>query len=209
VRRRESLNPAFQGRAPRRKHQRRMRTSTDGLLFSEMTAQVEEPCWLAAAQRGDTRALERLFQTYHRAVYALCYRIVCRAEDAEDATQATFVGAFRGLAKFRGQSSLKTWIYRIAVNESLNLLRQRRSTPMFLDDDAVFCDHGRGIVEKEAVHAILRQMRPEQRLILILFYWEELSCDEIAQVVDISLSAAKMRLKRAREEFQTRYGVEP
>jgi RNA polymerase sigma-70 factor (ECF subfamily) len=186
-----------------------MRTSTDGLLFSEMTAQLEEPRWLAAAQRGDPRALERLFQTYHRAVYTLCYRMVSRAEDAEDATQATFVGAFRGLPKFRGHSSLKTWIYRIAVNESLNLLRQRRSTPLLLDDDAVICDNANGIVEKAAVQVALRQMRPEQRLVLILFYWEELSCEEIAQVVDISQSAAKMRLKRAREEFQRRYGGEP
>ena len=186
-----------------------MQTSTEGLTFGEMVAQLEEPRWLAAAQQGESEALERLFQTYHRSVYALCYRILSRADDAEDAAQSAFVCAFRGLSRFRAQSSLKTWIYRIAVNESVNLLRRRRNAPDALAEDSPGAAFAADFVQKAAVQSVLRNMRPDQRLALILFYWEDLSCEEIAQVMDISLSAAKMRLKRAREEFQRRYRSEP
>lgn len=186
-----------------------MQTLTEGLPFSDMMVQVEEPRWLAAAQQGDPQALERMFQAYHRPVYALCYRMLSRAADAEDATQAAFVGAFRSLPRFRGHSSLKTWLYKIAVNEALNLLRQRRSAPVPYEADPPTRDTAPDIVQRAAVQAVLGRMRPEQRLVLILFYWEDLSCEEIANVVDISVSAAKMRLKRAREEFQRQYGGEP
>ena len=105
-----------------------------GLTFSESAAHLEEPQWLAAAQQGEPAALEWIFHTYHRPVYSLCYRLLSRAVDAEDAAQAAFVAAFKGLAKFRCQSSLKTWLYRIAVNESLTILRQRQRSPGQLDD---------------------------------------------------------------------------
>ena len=202
---RTALPDLFPRRDPQRNDQREVHTSTEGLPFLELTAQVEEPYWLAAAQNGEPQALERLFQTYHGPVYALCYRMLSRADDAEDATQSTFVGAFRALAQFRGRSTLKTWLYRIAVNESLNLLRQRRGAPAMLPDDATSTDTAPDIVEKQAVQLVLQRMRLEQRLPLILFYWEELSCEEIAGVLNISVSAAKMRLKRAREEFQRQY----
>lgn len=174
-----------------------------------MTAQLEEPRRLAAAQRGDSAALEWIFQTYHPAVYSLCYRLLSRNDDAEDATQATFVGAFRALPRFQGRSSLKTWLYRIAINEANRLLRVRGAGPALLDETRAVPLHAPDPVEKAAVEGILRTMRPDHRLILILFYWEELSCEEIASALDISNSAAKMRLKRARDEFQRRYRSEP
>ena len=186
-----------------------MQLSTKGLPFGNMTAHLEEPRWLAAAQQGEPSALECLFQTYHQPVYALCYRLLSRVEDAEDAAQATFVGAFRGLRRFRGASSLKTWLYRIAVNESLGILRERRRHPGPLADEWPMEDGSPDIIQKAAISTVIRRMRPEQRMVLILFYWEDLSCEEIATVVDISVSAAKMRLKRAREEFQRQYGGEP
>ncbi len=186
-----------------------MRTSFEGLQLPHMTVHLEEPRWLAAAQHGEPRALEWMFQTYHRSVYSLCYRLLSRTDDAEDAAQATFVGAFRGIEKFHGKSSFKTWLYRIAVNESLNLLRQRRCHPDRLDDAWPAEDSARDIVQKVAVSAALGRIRPESRLALVLYYWEDLTCEEVATILGISLSAAKMRLKRAREEFQRRYGGEP
>ena len=180
-----------------------------GIPLGSMTTPTEEPLWLAAARQGEPDALEWLFQTYHQSVYSLCYRLLARAEDAEDATQATFVGAFRGIASFRGAASLKTWLYRIAVNESLSLLRQRLRDPDRLDESWLVAEGEQDVIQKAAVAVILRRMRPDQRLILILYYWEDLSCDEIAAVLDVSIPAAKMRLKRARDEFQRQYGGEP
>ena len=95
---------------------------------------VEEQRWLDAAQHGEEWALEQFFQCYQPAVYALCYRLLGRAEDAEDATQAAFVRAFVALPKFRGGSQVKTWLYRIAVNEALGLLRKRGNAPVELDE---------------------------------------------------------------------------
>jgi RNA polymerase sigma-70 factor, ECF subfamily len=186
-----------------------MHSATEEILQPTTTAQADDPGWLAAARHGDPKALEWLFRTYHRPVYGLCCRLLGRAADAEDSAQTTFVRAFRALPGFGRRSSLKTWLYKIAVNECLNVLRQRRRAACQLSEDWPVADAMPSIVQKTAIADVLRRMRPEQRLVLVLFYWEDLSCEEIAAVTDISLSAAKMRLKRAREEFQRQYGGEP
>ena len=183
-----------------------MHSSSEGLPRSNMTPHLDDARRLVAAQQGDDAALEWVFRTYQRPVYTLCHRLLSRADDAEDATQATFVGAFRALSRFRGQSSLKTWLYRIAVTESLSILRRRRSLPDVLQDDVPVGDGAAAIIERTAVQAVMRAMRPEQRLVLVLFYWEDLSCEEISAVLGVSLSGAKMRLKRARDEFERQYG---
>src|SRR5256885_1741092 len=89
----------------------------------------DERRWLQSARRGELWALERLYQGYHAQVFALCSRLLGRAEDAEDAAQATFVRAFRALPGFRGDSSTRTWLFRIATNEALGMLRRRRESP--------------------------------------------------------------------------------
>lgn len=169
---------------------------------------MEEPRRLAAAQLGDPAALEWLFRTYHHPVYALCHRLLGTAEDTEDAAQAAFIAAFRGLPQFRGGSSLKTWLYRIAINEAFRILRQRKRKPVQLTVDQPAEDGAPEVIERAAISATIQRMRPEQRLILILFYWEDLTMEELAAVLEISISAAKMRLKRARDEFQRQYGGE-
>ena len=185
-----------------------MQIPTEGLTIRETAGRTDEPEWIAAARHGEPQALECLFRAYRRPIYSLCYRLLARAEDAEDATQATFVGAFRALGKFNRRSSLKTWLYRIAVNESLNILRQRERRNLPLHSEWPGVDAVPEIVQRAAVAQILGCMRPEQRLILVLFYWEDLSCGEIADVLAVSQSAVKMRLKRAREEFERQYGGE-
>lgn len=174
-----------------------------------ITIPLEEQGWLEAARQGEEWALEAFYNAYHRAVYALCCRLLARPEDAEDAMQAAFVKAFRALPKFRGQSAVKTWLYRIAVNEAITLQRQRRCMPLTMPESLPTADTTRSIAGRIAVHATLATMKPEQRALLVLLYWEEMSYEEIAAVLNISLSAVKMRLKRARDEFQKRYGGEP
>ncbi|HLJ54214.1 MAG TPA: sigma-70 family RNA polymerase sigma factor [Chthonomonadaceae bacterium] len=180
-----------------------------GTATVTLAGQLEEPCRVAAARQGEPAALEWLFQTYHGAIYALCYRLLSRPEDAEDATQATFVAAFRSLPTFRGDSSVRTWLYRIASNEAMTILRRRRTAPADAPREELQDNRAPDALQRAAVSAAMRRMQPDKRLILALHYWEELSCDEIAAVLGVSISAAKMRLKRAREEFQRHYGGEP
>jgi RNA polymerase sigma-70 factor, ECF subfamily len=169
---------------------------------------LEEQSWLTAARRGEPWALERLYQSYQPQVYALCYRLLGSPADAEDAAQTTFVRAFGALPRFRGESSPRTWLYRIATNEALGLLRRRREAPELLEETAITADGSRAVVERMAVHAALARLTPDHRAILVLRLWEELSYLEIAEVLGISLPAVKMRLSRARDEFRKHYEVE-
>ena len=171
---------------------------------------VNEEQWLDAARRGQDWALEQFFQCYQPAVYALCHRLLGRAEDAEDATQAAFVRAFVALPKFRGNSQVKTWLYRIAVNEALGLLRKRGDAPVELDETFPASSPGQeydNVQEHLAVQRALWALKPEHRAILTLRFWEELSYEEIALVLNARLPTVKMRLARAREQFQKCYEV--
>ena len=179
--------------------------TTFSVPFLPQVGALDEARWLDAARAGEPWALEQLYQRHQGAVYALCHRLLGRTEDARDAAQTTFMRAFRQLPNFRGHSSLKTWLYRIAVNESLTQLRKRRDTAELEEYTATIGDCQPSIVERLAVQAAMAALKSEHRAVLVLFYWERLSYEEIGQVLGISLSAAKMRLHRAREEFRRRY----
>jgi RNA polymerase sigma-70 factor (ECF subfamily) len=172
-------------------------------LLPEVTAAAEDG-WLGAARVGEAWALERFYASYQAPVYALCHRLLGRREDAQDATQTAFVRAFRELPRFRGESSARTWLYRIAVNECLSQIRRRRET-VPEPEDAEAPDGAPAALERIAVLSALRETKPDHRAILVLRYWEGLSYEEIAAVLGISLAATKMRLNRAREEFRRCY----
>ena len=120
--------------------------------------------------------------------------------------QTTFVRAFRELPRFRGESSARTWLYRIAVNESMGMLRRRREAPPPDDQLPSSLDTGLSATERLAVQAALARLKPDHRTALVLRFWEELSYEEVAEVLGLSLSAAKMRVRRAREAFRKCYG---
>lgn len=172
-------------------------------------ARGEEASWLAAARRGEPWALERFYEAHRTLVYSVCLRLTNRCDDAEDAMQGTFVRAFRELPRFRGESAVKTWVYRIAVNESLSLRRRRRDEPAIEEARLPAADAGAGAPESLAVRLALERVRPEHRVVLVLRFWEGLSGPEIAAVLGISLPAAKMRLTRARREFRRCYEETP
>ena len=89
---------------------------------------AETESWLSAARLGDPAALQLLYRSYQASLYILCYRLVGNEDDAQDAMQAAFISAFRGLPQFRGESSMKTWLYRIATNECIALIRRRKTS---------------------------------------------------------------------------------
>ncbi len=171
-----------------------------------------EAALIAAARGGEQAAFGQIYETHYRDVYRLCRRIVGGDADAEDALQATFVKAFTALARFRGECALRTWLYRIAVNEATTLLRQRAAfpvAPIGADEDAAVGglragggDDAASIAERLAVRGLMETLRPDHRAILALRFWEELSYEEIAHVLNLSLPAMKMRLRRAKAEFR-------
>jgi RNA polymerase sigma-70 factor (ECF subfamily) len=167
---------------------------------------IGNPDWLRSAQAGAPWALESMYTAHSDAVYGLCYRLLCRHEDAEDAVQTTFIKAFRSIGRFRGECALKTWLHRIAVNQSIEILRKRKSSPLELIEDACGLDDSHHLAERLAVQEALRGVRRDHYVVLVLRFWQQLSYDEIADLLRVPLSTVKMRLKRAKDEFRSVYG---
>lgn len=157
---------------------------------------------IAKAQEGEEWALEEIFLNYKDMVFNVCYRISGRREDAEDWTQETFLRAFSAIKGFRGESSLATWLYRIAVNVCMGNLRKK--TTASLDDIEYKIEDeeekDNDIVEE--VQRVLAQMSPFYRTLLILRHFEDLSYEEIADVLNISVNSVKIGLHRARKKFK-------
>ena len=173
---------------------------------------------------GDLSAFEDLVAHFERPVYAMCFRLLGDAEEARDAAQETFLKVYRGLGGFRGEAGLKTWIYRIAINQAMNQKRwwrrRKREETISLDITRGQSDTsignllpGNGISpeaqaisserERNIMHA-LGEIKEEYRIALMLREIEELSYEEIAQTLSISIGTVKSRIARGREELRRR-----
>jgi RNA polymerase sigma-70 factor (ECF subfamily) len=154
-------------------------------------------------RRGEARAFDGLVRKYQRPIYYLALRYVKDADDAKDVAQRAFVRAFQGLANFRGASTFRTWLYRIAVNLSINHLRDhKRERPMEIPEDALVAEAvGAARLEshddrRELLRA-LDELPPKQRLVLELRVFEDLSFKEVADVAECSENAAKVNFHHA------------
>jgi RNA polymerase sigma-70 factor (ECF subfamily) len=181
--------------------------------------------FLEKLRRGEAAAFERLVAERAGDVYALLYRLTSDAEEARDLTQETFLRAFQSIARFRGEADLKTWIYRIAVNQARNRWRwwrrRRRDVTVSLDApdnwreqtlesrlpnlDAPNPEQATLAHEREArLHDALQSLRPAYREAVILRDVEGFSYDEIAATLEISIGTVKSRLSRGRLELRTK-----
>lgn len=164
------------------------------------------------ARDGDVEAFEGLVRRHAPLVYGLSLRLLGSAEDAQDATQDAFLRAWRSLPGFRGGSTFRTWIYRIAANRCLNQLeRQPRTEP--LPDVDVMTASGPGperITQARAeiveLFRVMAMLTPEQRAVLVLRELEHCSHDEVAAILGISVGSVKSRLHRARVAVMTAMG---
>lgn len=172
-------------------------------------ADAYEPPYLAAARAGDSAALALFYEEYRPDVWRLLRRFLRSEADAEDALQNTFVKAFAALPRFRGAASLKTWLFRIAVNEATTLLRRMAGRDAGEVPDDLPAPAGVAVAERIAVRALLASLSPDHRAVLILRYWEELSYEEIGVVLSRPLPVVKMRLHRAKAAFRALYLEEP
>jgi RNA polymerase sigma-70 factor (ECF subfamily) len=175
-----------------------------------------EPETLQSALRGDEQAFSRLVETYQTPVYNLCYRMLGDGIEAEDAAQETFWRAYQNIRKYDPQRSLITWLLSIAAHYCIDQQRKRKH-PVFPIDDYFEetapdpTPNPEKVVSQldqdQLLHHLMNQMSAQDRAVLILRYWHELSEDEIASSLDMTVSAVKSRLHRARLQLAQRWGT--
>jgi RNA polymerase sigma-70 factor (ECF subfamily) len=159
------------------------------------------------AQDNDVVAFEEIYRHYAGMVYRVALRMTRRVEDAEEVTQEVFVAVHRHLKTFAGNAQLKTWIYRIAVNCSLNALKKAKRRPEVSWDEGFDPEDPkqdvRGAVEKEdrqvKIASFLEEVNMDQKMCLVLRAQEGLSYEDIAKALNININTVRSRLKRARE----------
>ncbi|MEO8271931.1 MAG: RNA polymerase sigma factor, partial [Aureliella sp.] len=153
---------------------------------------------------GDHDAMGRLYERCSGRVYALMVRLVGR-QDADDAMQLAFMQIFRKLDRFSGGSKLETWIYRVATNEALQLLRRRKREnikTLNWEPESKVCQSGLRLEDAEILDAGLAKLDHELRAVLTLKEVQELSYAEIAEILDIPEGTVGSRLNRARRELR-------
>jgi RNA polymerase sigma-70 factor (ECF subfamily) len=184
-------------------------------------AGFDESTLVAQAKAGDQNAFSELVRRYERKIYRLAKNITRNDEDAEDVLQDAFLKAFTHLDSFKGDSKFYTWIVRIAVNEALMRLRKRRSDrsvpldePVEVGEEtvqreiAVWEDNPEQHYSQEEWRRILDEavesLKPDFRTVFVLRDIEELSTEETAETLGISVPAVKSRLLRARLALRER-----
>lgn len=172
----------------------------------ELVAQVQ------AGGKGAQAAFRRIVEDHQRWLVWFLTCLLGSRSDAEDVAQEVFVRAFLAVQRFRGDSRLRTWLRRIAINQAFNHRRAHvRHRADAFDESWEIASHdnnAEALAARDALMHCLKQLPYVSREILILHHVEELSLKEVAVVLDIGVSAAKMRLKRARDSFREVYGEE-
>ena len=162
---------------------------------------------------GDDSAFELLVKRYQQKVFQTCIGFVHNEEDAADLTQEVFIRVYKRLHTFKGNSTFSTWIYRISMNMSLNFLRKRKVKHLFTRIDQ---NEGKQEIiseertdqnilrrdEKKKIQRILQKLTVAQRKAFVLSHYQELSNQELADVMEISIKAAESLLYRARTRLR-------
>lgn len=193
-------------------------------LESRTLEQPSESELILRLRARDLTAFDELVAHFERPIYALCFRLLGDAEEARDAAQETFLKVYKGLSGFRAESGLKTWIYRIAINQAMNQQRWWRRRHR---DETISLDISRGesdttlgsslpgksispeaqAIASERERSIMKalgEIKQEYRVALILREIEELSYEEIAETLSVSIGTVKSRIARGREELRRR-----
>ncbi|NIM95661.1 MAG: sigma-70 family RNA polymerase sigma factor [Anaerolineales bacterium] len=180
-------------------------------------ARAIEQKWIAGAIAGEEQAFAQLVERYQVPVYNLCFRMLGNNSDAEDASQETFIRAYRSLGRFDPERKFINWVLTIASNYCVDQIRRRRLQIIPLDE--IF--QGSIVVEpqqgpegslmrqenREIIQGLLGVLKPRDRAVVVLRYWYEMSYEEIARTLSITVSAVKSRLHRARRSMAAQWTV--
>jgi len=171
------------------------------------------------AQAEDMGAYDQLVRRYQERLYATVYHMTSNHEDANDLVQETFIKAFRALKSFKGDSSFYTWIYRIAVNKTINFLKQRKNRiQMSLDDLDFNVENDPDLVAlisektprrnlhlselQEKLNGAMRKLSEHHRMVVVLHDIQGLSHEEIGTIMDCNVGTVRSRLFYARQQLQ-------
>jgi RNA polymerase sigma-70 factor (ECF subfamily) len=186
-------------------------------MMMEIAGTSDEQC-VELALAGDDDAFGELVRRWERRIFALAYGILGREEDARDATQETFVAAFRNLGAFRGEAKVSSWLHRIAVNQCIT--RQRRArvrgetsleaqvedggVQFAATDDVNPAQSAEGRERTAAVRRAVNALPPELRSVVVMKEFEDLTFQEIADALGVPLSTVKSRLYTALKQLRLR-----
>ena len=171
------------------------------------------------AQTGDLASYDELMRRYQERIYATLYHMTANHEDANDLVQESFIKAFQVLRSFKGDSSFFTWLYRIAVNKTINFLKQRQKrNHLSLNDLDLNAEHDPDLVAlisektprrdlnlaelQEKLNAALLKLSEEHRLAVTLHDVQGLSHEEISRIMDCNIGTVRSRLFYARQQLQ-------
>lgn len=179
---------------------------------------MQDELLIRRAQRGDADAFEQLLLEHQKNVYNLCYRMAGNPDDAMDLSQETFLRAWRCLDQYQFASAFSTWLYRLCSNICIDFLRRRRrqqTVPLTFEDadgeeQTYAVPDAQPLPEeqvelkltRETLAAAMAQLLPEHRAVLQLRVVNEMSYEQIADVLDIQIGTGKSRLSRARNQLK-------
>lgn len=179
---------------------------------------MQDELLIRRAQRGDADAFEQLLLEHQKNVYNLCYRMAGNPDDAMDLSQETFLRAWRCLDQYQFASAFSTWLYRLCSNICIDFLRRRRrqqTVPLTFEDadgeeQTYAVPDAQPLPEEqvelklthETLAAAMAQLLPEHRAVLQLRVVNEMSYEQIADVLDIQIGTVKSRLSRARNQLK-------
>lgn len=176
---------------------------------------MDEKALIGQILAGDQEAFAQLVQAYQKSVYNLCLRMVSNPTEAEDLAQEAFVKAWRGLRFYKHEAAFSTWLYRLTSNVCIDFLRKQKrqnTVSLTMEEDAPELEARdtvpgpeEQILHKEnrqALAAAMEQLEEEYRLALTLRVVDELSYEQIADVLDIKVGTVKSRIARARERLR-------
>jgi RNA polymerase sigma-70 factor, ECF subfamily len=196
------------------------RTKPDGRVLLEETLYTKaavaasgpdataESAWVAASQKGDTLAFNRLVLKWERSIYNLSLRMLQNADEAAEATQEVFLSAFKNIGKFRQDAQFSTWLYRIATNHCISRLRRRpHGIQVSLDDRPgrrltpeelpAVGSHEQEYLRQESCRQVLtalQHLAPEQRAVVELKFFQDQTFEQIALATQTPMSTVKSRL---------------
>lgn len=180
---------------------------------------LDERSLVHRARKGDLEAYDELVRMYQERIYSTVYHMTANHEDANDLAQDAFIKAYQALGSFKGDSSFFTWVYRIAVNKTINFLKQRRNkSHMSLNDLDFNAEHDADLVAlisdrtprreaglaelQEKLNASMLKLSDVHRLVVTLHDVQGLSHEEIGKIMDCNTGTVRSRLFYARQQLQ-------
>ncbi|MDR1623987.1 MAG: sigma-70 family RNA polymerase sigma factor [Tannerellaceae bacterium] len=169
--------------------------------------------YIKRIQEGDTTAYTCILDKYSRQVYSLAFKVVHNKEDAEELAQDVFLKVFKHLNGFKGDSSFSTWVYRIAYNTAISYTRKKKQEYLAIEEAAIanVAEEEEEVADAleqtdsdrqmEILDKALAQLPPDERAMILFFYMEGKSIDEIASITAFSVSNVKTKLHRIRKKL--------